>query len=120
MAFALAWTALAASPARADEIAAASCSEAHVAEAISQAAGRPQSLREALDGLVNGHMDFFLGHPDEYVLLFQGRMLLKLDRGLVCDIDRPFENYLNRIEELVRPYLPVPVDNVKIRRLVVK
>jgi len=86
-------------------------------EAISQAAGHPQSLREALDGLVNGHMEFFLSHPDEFILLFQGRMLLKLDRGLVCDIDRPFENYLNRIEELVRPYLPAPVDSVKIRRL---
>jgi AcrR family transcriptional regulator len=86
-------------------------------EAISQAAGKPQSLREALDGLVNGHMEFFLSHPDEYVLLFQGRMLLKLDRGLVCDIDRPFENYLKRIEELVRPFMATPVDSVKIRRL---
>jgi AcrR family transcriptional regulator len=86
-------------------------------EAVSKAAGKPQSLREALDGLVNGHMEFFLSHPDEYVLLFQGRMLLKLDRGLVCDIDRPFENYLKRIEELVRPFMAAPVDNVKIRRL---
>lgn len=86
-------------------------------EAISQSASEPHSLREALDGLVNGHMEFFLGHPDEYVLLFQGRMLLKLDRGLVCDIDRPYEDYLNRIEDLVRPFLPMPVDSVKIRRL---
>jgi len=86
-------------------------------EAISQAAGHPKSLREALDGLVNGHMEFFLGHPDEYVLLFQGRMLLKLDRGLVYELDQPYEHYLNRIEELVRPFLPTPVDSIKIRRL---
>jgi AcrR family transcriptional regulator len=86
-------------------------------EAISQAAGRPHSLREAIDGLVNGHMEFFLGHRDEYVLLFQGRMLLKLDRGLVCDIDQPYECYMSRIEGLVRPFLPAPVDSVKIRRL---
>ncbi len=86
-------------------------------EAVSQAAGEPHSLREALDGLVNGHMEFFLGHRDEYVLLFQGRMLLKLDRGLVCDLDQPYENYLNRIEELVRPFLPAPVDSVKVKRL---
>jgi AcrR family transcriptional regulator len=85
--------------------------------AISQASGRPQSLQEALDGLVNGHMDFFLSHPEEYILLFQGRMLLKLERGIVYEIDRPFENYLDRIEESVRPFLPIPVDNVKIRRL---
>lgn len=86
-------------------------------EAIVQAAGHPRSLQEALDGLVNGHMDFFLSHQEEYILLFQGRMLLKLDRGIVYEIDRPFENYLSRIEESVRPFLPIPVDNVKIRRL---
>lgn len=86
-------------------------------DAIAQAAGRPRSLREALDGLVNGHMEFFQDHPDEFVLLFQGRMLLKLDRGLMYDIDRSYEGYLNRIEEVVLPFLPIPVDSVKIRRL---
>jgi len=86
-------------------------------DAISQAAGEPHSLREALDGLVNGHMEFFLSHPDEFIVLFQGRMLLKLDRGMVYDIDRPYEGYLSRIEELVLPFLPIPVDEVKIRRL---
>jgi AcrR family transcriptional regulator len=86
-------------------------------DAISQAAGESHSLREVLDGLVNGHMEFFLSHPDEFIVLFQGRMLLKLDRGLVYDIDRPYEGYLRRIEELVVPFLPIPVDGVKIRRL---
>ena len=41
-------------------------------EAISQAAGEPHSLREALDGLVNGHMEFFLSHPDEYRAVVPG------------------------------------------------
>jgi AcrR family transcriptional regulator len=86
-------------------------------EAISQAAGRPHSLQEALDALVNGHVEFFLSHQDEYILLFQGRMVLKLDRGLACDIERPYESYLHRVEELVGPFLPQPVDAVKIRRL---
>jgi len=86
-------------------------------EAISRAAGQPRSLQEALDALVNGHVEFFLAHQDEYVLLFQGRMLLKLDRGLPCDIERPYEGYLHRVEELVGPFLPQPVDVVKIRRL---
>jgi len=44
-------------------------------------------------------------------------MLLKLDRGLTYEIDRPFEGYLKRIEELVLPFLPITVDEVKIRRL---
>lgn len=86
-------------------------------EAISQTASRPHSLQEALDALVNGHVEFFLSHQDEYILLFQGRMVLKLDRGLASDIERPYESYLHRVEELVRPFLPQPVDAVKIRRL---
>ncbi len=90
---------------------------ADLLEAVAKAVGQPHTLREALDGLVNGHMEFFLTHPDEFIVLFQGRMLLKLDRGLVYDIDRPFEGYLRRIEELVLPFLPIPVNDVKIRRM---
>jgi AcrR family transcriptional regulator len=86
-------------------------------EAISTAAGQPHSLQEALDGLVSGHIEFFLGHEEEYILLFQGRVLLKLDRGVSSDLERPYELYLQRVEELVRPFLPQPVDSVKIRRL---
>jgi len=89
----------------------------NLVQAISRATGQPRSLQEALDGLVSGHVEFFLGHQEEYVLLFQGRMLLKLDRGLACDIERPYEDYLYCIEELVRPFLAKPVDEVKIRRL---
>ncbi len=86
-------------------------------EVISHSAGEPHSLQEALDGLVNGHVEFFLSRQEEYILLFQGRMLLKLDRGVACDIERPYEDYLRRVGELIGPYLPQPVDQVKIRRL---
>jgi AcrR family transcriptional regulator len=86
-------------------------------EVISRTAGEPHSLQEALDGLVNGHVEFFLSHQEEYILLFQGRMLLKLDRGVACDIERPYEDYLRGVGELIEPFLPPPVDRVKIRRL---
>ena len=75
-------------------------------EIISQAVGEPHSLREALDGFVNGHVEFFLSRQEEYILLFQGRMLLKVDRGVTCDIERPYEDYLHCVEELVWPFLP--------------
>lgn len=84
---------------------------------ISRAVGEPHSLQEALDGLINGHVEFFLGRQEEYLLLFQGRMLLKLDRGTSCDIERPYEDYLRCVGELVWPFLPAPVDELKIRRL---
>jgi AcrR family transcriptional regulator len=86
-------------------------------EVISRTVGEPHSLQEALDGLVGGHVEFFLNRQEEYLLLFQGRMLLKLDRGTTCDIERPYEDYLHCVEELVWPFLPKPVDEVKIRRL---
>jgi len=86
-------------------------------EIISKAVGEPHSLREALDGFVSGHVEFFLSRQEEYILLFQGRMLLKVDRGVTCDIERPYEDYLHCVEELVWPFLPKPVDEVKIRRL---
>lgn len=86
-------------------------------EAISREARQPRSLQEALDGLVNGHAEFLLSRREEYIMLFESRMLLKLDRGLAPDVERPYENYLHRIEELVRPFLPKQVDDVKIRCL---
>jgi AcrR family transcriptional regulator len=86
-------------------------------EVISRAVGEPHSLREALDGFVNGHVEFFLSRQEDYILLFQGRMLLKMDRGVTCDIERPYEDYLRCVAELVWPFLPKPADDVKIRRL---
>ncbi len=86
-------------------------------EAISKTAGQPRSLQEALDGLVNGHVEFFLSRQEEYVLLFQGRVLLRLDRAVASEIEPPYVAYLQRVEELVRPFVPQPVDTLKVRRL---
>jgi len=86
-------------------------------EAVSHAVGEPHSLQEALAGLVNGHMEFFLTHREEYVLLFQGRVLLKLDHSVTYEVEQPYEDYLRRVEELLGPYLPRPVEPVKLRRL---
>jgi len=86
-------------------------------EAISQVVRQPHSLQEALDGLVSGHAEFLLSRREEYIMLFESRMLLKLDRGLAPDIERLYEDYLRHIEELVRPFLPERVDDVKIRSL---
>jgi AcrR family transcriptional regulator len=86
-------------------------------DAISRTAGQPRSLQEALDGLINGHVEFFLGRQDEYILLFQGRVLLRLDREVAGDIEQPYVAYLQRVEELVRPFVPQPVDSLKVRRL---
>ncbi len=84
-------------------------------DAVKKAVGTPQNLEEVLNGLVRGHMNFFLNNREGYVLLFQGRMLLKLDRE-VADIEEPYLRYLAGIEDLVHPFAPT-VEPVKIRRL---
>ena len=86
-------------------------------DSISRTTGQPQSLQEALDGLLSGHVEFFLSRQEEYILLFQGRVLLRLDREVANDLEQPYVNYLQRVEELVRPFLPQPVDSLKVRRL---
>lgn len=85
--------------------------------AISQAAGRPQSLREALDGLCEGHVQFLLNRQQECVLLFQGRTLWTSGRHWTAEAEQPCARYLHCIGELVGPFLPDPVDAAKIRRL---
>lgn len=86
-------------------------------ETVSQMVRQPHSLQEALDGLVHGHAEFFLSHREEYIVLFESRMLLKLNRGLTPGIEWLYEDYLCRIEELLRPFLPERVDDGKIRYL---
>lgn len=86
-------------------------------EAISSLARQPHSLQEALDGLVNGHAEFFLNHREEYIMLFESRMLLRLDGGLAPGVERLYDDYLCRIEELLRPFLPDQVDDRKLRSL---
>jgi len=85
--------------------------------AIAEAVRQPHSLQEALDGLVNGHAEFFLTRREEYIMLFGSHMLLKLNSGPAPGVERLYEDYLCRIEELLRPFLPDQVDDVKLRCL---
>jgi AcrR family transcriptional regulator len=85
-------------------------------EVLSRTVGEPHSLPEALDGLVNGHVEFFLSHREEYLLLFQGR-LLKPDPAATGAVERPYEDYLHGVEELLGPFLPHPAEGMKARRL---
>lgn len=86
-------------------------------EAISKVVHQPHSLQEALDGLVNGHAEFFLTRREEYVMLFGSHMLLRLNGGPAPGVERLYEDYLCRIEELLRPVLPDQVDDLKLRCL---
>jgi hypothetical protein len=77
----------------------------------------PGRLEEALSDILAAHARFFQEHTGEFVLLFQGRVLLKLQREIGEDLEAPYQRYLAEIERRIAPLVAQPVDRVKIRRL---
>jgi AcrR family transcriptional regulator len=78
---------------------------------------RVQDLDAALAAILDAHMAFFDSHRDEFVLLFEGRLLLKLERDEAETLEEPFAQYLRAIEAQCAPFLPHAVDAQRIRRL---
>ncbi len=79
--------------------------------------GRPDTIEGMLEHLLDVHYRFFADHNQEFVLLFQGRLLLKLDRKISEYMEEPFNRYLEQIEHTISPYLPEKIDIVRVRRL---
>ncbi len=84
---------------------------------MSPAGHPPARLEEALSDILAAHATFFQQHTDEFVLLFQGRVLLKLQREIGEDLEAPYQRYLSEIEQRIAPLVVQPVDRAKIRRL---
>jgi len=74
-------------------------------------------LEGILEHLVNAHLAFFTKNLDEFILMFQGRLLLKLGRGEATELERPYLSYLQEIEAQVAPFLPQGVHAERVRRL---
>lgn len=76
------------------------------------------TLQEVLEHFLNAHYAFFRHHQDEFILLFQGRLLLKLERQATDRIEAPFSRYLEEIERQLTPFLgEKKLDWLRIRRL---
>ena len=78
---------------------------------------QPEQIEDMLEHLLNTHYRFFLDSNAEFVLLFQGRMLLKLDRNISEFMEEPFNRYLEEIERVLSPYLHGKIDIHRVRRL---
>ncbi|HUU69840.1 MAG TPA: TetR/AcrR family transcriptional regulator [Planctomycetota bacterium] len=76
----------------------------------------PESLEAALEHLLNAHCAFYKEHAEEFLLLFQGRLLLKLQKE-AADVDPSFAGYLKELGQHVAAFAPQPVPDAKIRRL---
>jgi AcrR family transcriptional regulator len=77
----------------------------------------PDTLEEMLEHLLNAHYGFSVDCKEEFLLLFQGKLLLKLQSETLEDLEQPYLRYLKEIEDQVSGYLSPRIDPLKVHRL---
>ena len=95
-----------------------------VEEAIDNLIGRlqcrseePETLEDVLEHFLNAHYSFFAENSEEFILLFQGRLFLKLQSETPEDLEEPYLRYLGEIEDQVSQHVSPKINPAKIRRL---
>jgi AcrR family transcriptional regulator len=89
----------------------------HLIEFIRVYSAEPDTLEEMLEHLLNAHYKFSVKAKEEFTLLFQGKLLLKLESETLDELEEPYLRYLEEIENKVSKYLSPRIDPIKIRRL---
>lgn len=89
----------------------------HLIEILRAYTSEPQTLEEMLEQLLNAHYEFYIEAKEEFILLFQGKLLLKLESETLDELEEPYLRYLKEIENMVSGYLSPRIDPIKIRRL---
>jgi len=77
----------------------------------------PANLEELLDHFLSAHSAFFADNSEEFALLFQVRVLLKLRGDVTAELEQPYVRYLQEIEQQVSPFVSGLMDAMKVRRL---
>ncbi len=77
----------------------------------------PETLDSMLEHLLNAHYRFSIEAREEFLLLFQGKLLLRLESDTLDELEEPYMHYLEEIEEQVSSYLSPRIAAIKIRRL---
>lgn len=89
----------------------------HLVERIREPMSPASTLQQVLEHLLAAHLDFFQNRTDEFLLLFQGRLYLKLQRDANAELEPPMMRYLEEIESQLSPYVVQPMNPSKVRRL---
>ena len=89
----------------------------HLIERIRSYESAPESLEDMLEHLLNAHYEFFVDSSEEFLLLFQGKLLLKLQSDTLDELEEPYLRYLAEIEDQLSTYLSPRIDPLKVRRL---
>ena len=77
----------------------------------------PETLEDMLEHLLNAHYEFSVEAAEEFLLLFQGKILLRLQSDTLDELEEPYMRYLVEIEDQVSTYLSPKIGPLKIRRL---
>jgi AcrR family transcriptional regulator len=89
----------------------------HLIERMNAFEARPESLEGMLEHLLDVHYVFSLDSKEEFLLFFQGRVLLKLQSDTLDELEEPYMRYLEAIERLLSLYLPPRINAIRVRRL---
>jgi AcrR family transcriptional regulator len=89
----------------------------HLIERIRAYDPPPDTLELMLEHLLNAHYEFSVDAREEFLLLFQGKLLLKLESDTLDELEEPYLRYLREIEEQVSAYLSPRIARLKVRRL---
>lgn len=89
----------------------------HLIDRIRACDPAPASIEDMLEHLLNVHYEFSINAREEFLLLFQGKLLAKLESDAADDLEEPYLRYLRGIEEQVSTYLSPRIAPLKVRRL---
>jgi AcrR family transcriptional regulator len=77
----------------------------------------PQTLEDVLESLLDAHLSFFEERGSEFLFLFQGRLMLKLQKQS-AEVAEPYTQYIAEIQNQIAGHLAsADVDQAKARRL---
>lgn len=89
----------------------------HLIERIRVYDSAPETLEDMLEHLLNSHYEFSVNAKEEFMLLFQGKLLLRLESDTLDELEEPYLRYLEEIENQLAAYISPRIDPIKIRRL---
>ncbi|HUS73355.1 MAG TPA: TetR/AcrR family transcriptional regulator [Sedimentisphaerales bacterium] len=89
----------------------------HLIELIRSYDSEPETLEEMLEHLLDSHYRFSVEAREEFLMLFQGKLLLRLESDTLDELEEPYLHYLEEIENQVSAYLSPRISPLKVRRL---
>ena len=89
----------------------------HLIERMHSYDSAPDTLEKMMEHLLNVHYEFSVDSSEEFLLLFQGKLLLKLQSDTVDELEEPYLHYLKEIEDQISLYLSPQIAPLKVRCL---